>query len=540
MENGGRTKTPSAWQVDSSRSITSRRLREFSRDDNFEDLIARETGALNNEEIEDVAEDGSANEETSLLALCVRQDGNQPGRKRPTFSGWLRGVARSDSFKLVMGLIIVANTFCMAVQIDHPTMGIELFGVHFRVWFLLNSTFLTIFCLEIALRLWAEGCTGYFYSTDDWAWNLFDFLVVAFGVADQLLFRALPYLFRDEATAHAHQGEERHRASWAVMAARTLRIVRVLRVVRIFRAFRKLRMLVRGMLESVEVVFWIMVLCFLMIFICAILCTTLIGQSVGKYPPEERPDIDEWFGSVGKSMFTLFQCLTMDGWSGIYATVTSTQPGMTAFFFPFMFIGAFVIMSLLTGVMADHMNDVRRNEEEEETKERLSQIDTAIQAVKSSDVDGDGTLDRYEFEKLFDPGNSFAKDLKDTGVSISSKEAVELFDCFDVDWDGKVDYEELSHAIKHLQTGLGPLTLFRLGASIRAAERFMSWQLSQPNSEKRWKPCKVTDDSLHKIDRMDQRLVELEKMTDNLELECRKFMEKFDWQPSTGSVSEDD
>lgn len=37
---------------------------------------------------------------------------------------------------------------------------------------------------------------------------------------------------------------------------------------------------------------------------------------------------------------------------------------MQFFFFPYIFFGAFVILSLLTGVMADHMNEVRRNEEQ--------------------------------------------------------------------------------------------------------------------------------------------------------------------------------
>merc|ERR1719401_215774 len=129
----------------------------------------------------------------------------------------------------------------------------------------------------------------------------------------------------------------------------------------------------------------------LTIFLCAIVCTTIIGQEKHWEDKKEAAEVQEYWGTVPRSMFTLFQFLTMDDWAAQMDTVVK-HPNlyfMRPFFFLFIFFGASVLMSLLTGVMADHMNDVRRQEEEEERLEKLHQREHAIKAAKSADINGD-------------------------------------------------------------------------------------------------------------------------------------------------------
>merc|ERR1712151_854322 len=124
---------------------------------------------------------------------------------------------------------------------------------------------------------------------------------------------------------------------------------------------------------------------------------------------------------------------------------------MQLFFFPYVFFCAFVIMSLLTGVMADHMNDVRRNEEIEEHRQRVTAVEAAVEEVRRRDLNHDGYLDRREFEDLFDDRVSdFALDIQALGIQVGRNEAAELFDWFDADGNGYVDHEELRHGMKHL------------------------------------------------------------------------------------------
>jgi len=488
MRDKGSKGSLSAWDVDPGAAL---KARPYSMSDDFENFN-RQDSML----------------QTVGLLACMPDNSERTIRNSTDGGCCARAhnlivlLVKGDNFGLCMAGLILLNTSMMAVQIDNPDWQLDVFGQHESIWVFINLTFLFIFVTEIAFRIVAEGYVGFFTDPHDWSWNLFDFLVVAFGVV------AAQSLALDET-------------------------IGVLRVLRIFHAFRKLRILVRGMLESVEIVSWIGVLVLIVIFISSIVTTTVIGQNVSDFPPEDQADIEEFWGSIGKSMFTLFQFLTMDGWSGVYYQVTRTMPWMVLFFFPFIFFGAFVILSLLTGVMADHMNDVRRKEEEEERKERVMRLDTAVEAVRLNDINKDGALDMAEFTNLFDERTStFGADLKELGVSIKRGEAGELFDWFDVDGDSKVDYEELRHGVKHLYEGLTPLSLFRLSTSVRSAERFVcsNLDLGQTpwSTQDRQAPSRTSNRELIALDR---RLDGLEKRSLEFERQVRSFMEKFGWQP---------
>lgn len=440
----------------------------------------------------------------------------------------------------MMASIIVLNTGCMALQVDNPDVQVDIFGFRDDIWCPLNVTFLTIFVLEIAIRLRADGFVVFFATSPDWGWNLFDFVVVFLGAVDALAVRFVTPGPQDAAKNSVTNGHD-HATGNVVMAARIFRILRVLRVLRIFRAFKKLRMLARGLVEAIEVVSWIMVLVLVVLVIFAIVCTSLVGHSIDQFPEDEQDDIKMYWGSVARSMFTLFQFLTMDGWSEVYYEVQKRMPWMVCLFFPFVFFGAFVIMSLLTGVMADHMNDVRRTEEAEEHLKRVSKLETAVEAVEKCDINGDGTLDRLEFETLFDTSKSrFAKDLKIVGLQLRRDEASDLFDWFDVNGSNSVDHEELRNGIKNLFEGLTPLQLFKLGSSVRGAERFVHEHmhvLQKPWPHNHVSPSAKAENLLHLVD---ERLQNLEEETCQVEEQVQRMMENFLWKEGSEMFEQDD
>lgn len=123
-----------------------------------------------------------------------------------------------------------------------------------------------------------------------------------------------------------------------------------------------------------NIVFWISALMMMIILVMSIFCTTMIGQNAANWGPD-MPDIEDHWGKVGMSCLTLFQFLTLDDWSNITRQVvwpsTDQSPFMTllllTMFLSYVVFAAFVILSLLTGVMAEHMNTVRQQEEADET-----------------------------------------------------------------------------------------------------------------------------------------------------------------------------
>merc|ERR1712046_321112 len=136
---------------------------------------------------------------------------------------------------------------------------------------------------------------------------------------------------------------------------------RILRIVRVFHALPELMKLVQGFMDSLKLVMWIAVLMFLIILVMAIITTDFIGNRADAFDEADQKDIEANWGTVKKSMITLFQYLTLDGWSEMSRQVW-TNPAFgwiwQLFFDIYVLVMAFVMLSLLTGVIADNMTKV--------------------------------------------------------------------------------------------------------------------------------------------------------------------------------------
>lgn len=70
-----------------------------------------------------------------------------------------------------------------------------------------------------------------------------------------------------------------------------------------------------------------------------------------------------WFGSVGESMYTLFQIMTLESWSmGIVRPVMAEHPYAWIFFVPFIVITSFAVINLFIGVIVDAMQTQHEQE----------------------------------------------------------------------------------------------------------------------------------------------------------------------------------
>ena len=65
---------------------------------------------------------------------------------------------------------------------------------------------------------------------------------------------------------------------------------------------------------------------------------------------------DEWFGTLGRSLYSLFQIMTLESWSmGIVRPVMIEFPMAWAFFVPFIVITAFSVLNLFIGLLVNTM-----------------------------------------------------------------------------------------------------------------------------------------------------------------------------------------
>ncbi len=185
---------------------------------------------------------------------------------------------------------------------------------------------LIIFMVEIGLKIFAFGKDFF----RDW-WNIFDFFIVAIAL---VFSQATVFIFR---------------------------FVRILRIFRLMSTVPELRFTLEAVFKALPSIGYTMVLLFLMFYIFAVICTWLFGQ-----------DFPYLFSDLGRSMFSLFQVMTLEGWSTeIAQPVMEKYPFAWAIFILFIFMSTFVILNLLIAIIINavqQMHDQEQKEEEQEQK----------------------------------------------------------------------------------------------------------------------------------------------------------------------------
>jgi voltage-gated sodium channel len=184
---------------------------------------------------------------------------------------------------------------------------------------------LAIFVIEIGLKLYAHG-PRFFRS----GWNIFDFIIV--GIA--LVPASGPFAI--------------------------LRALRILRVLRLLTKIDRLRHIIESLLRSLPSIGWIVFLLGMVFYIFAVMGTQLFAASF----PEK-------FGTLGRTLYTLFQVMTLESWSeGISRPVMAVYPYAWLFFMSFVLITAFVVLNLFIGIIVSTMQEQHYADEAERQTEQ--------------------------------------------------------------------------------------------------------------------------------------------------------------------------
>lgn len=186
------------------------------------------------------------------------------------------------------------------------------FTQRFEEFFIVLDLIVTvIFCAEILLRYYAEKDKGFLKFLKD-PWNFFDSLIV---------FMSLMPLANSD----------------LVLVARTLRVFRVMRLISLI---PELRMLLNSFFHVLPKVGYLSLLMFIIFYIYATIGSTLYQ--------EINPD---FWGDVTISMLTLFQIMTLEGWTIIMYEVMEVYPLSWTYFISFIFFTAFAFLNMFIGVV---------------------------------------------------------------------------------------------------------------------------------------------------------------------------------------------
>lgn len=186
-----------------------------------------------------------------------------------------------------------------------------------------------IFTIEILIKLYVYGKE---FFTD--GWNNFDFILVAISWVP---------------------------TGGAFSSFRAFRVLRALRALRLVTNLQRLRIIVQAIIESIPNVGWASLLLLLIFYIFSIMGTTMFAA-----------DFPQFFGTIGKSMFSLFQIMTLESWSmGIARPVLEVYPAAWMYFVSFILTSSFIVMNVIVGVVVNAISELSENARKEREMEKI-------------------------------------------------------------------------------------------------------------------------------------------------------------------------
>ncbi|WP_170775539.1 ion transporter [Ruegeria lacuscaerulensis] len=236
-----------------------------------------------------------------------------------------KGETLRDAVREFVERRTVTNTILGVIIFNAITLGLSTSSsIQANIGHILSvfdQIVLGIFVTELLLKFYAYRMS--FFSN---AWNIFDLVVVTLGL--------LPN--RDGLSA--------------------LRGLRVIRAMRLLSVIPQMRSVVQALLDALPGMGAVIIMISIVFYVFAVMATLMYG-----------PDFPEWFGTLGRSLYTLFQVMTLESWSmGIVRPVMEVHPTAWIFFVPFIVITAFSVLNLFIGLLVNTMQSAVEDDAVEE------------------------------------------------------------------------------------------------------------------------------------------------------------------------------
>ena len=222
--------------------------------------------------------------------------------------------------KIIIGLILL----------NAVTLGLETNSVIMKEYgqqiSFLDNCILSIFVIEILIKL---GYRKLSFFKD--GWNIFDFIIIGIALAP---------------------------TTGSLSVLRTLRIFRAMRLLSVVPSMKKVT---QALLSAIPGILSVGSIILLIFYVSAVLATNFFGD-----------DFNTWFGNIGRSMFSLFQIMTLESWSmGIVRPVMELFPWAWTFFVPFILVTSFAVLNLFIGIIVDAMQSQNTEKERSATEAKL-------------------------------------------------------------------------------------------------------------------------------------------------------------------------
>ena len=247
-------------------------------------------------------------------------------------------VACSRRFEYFIIGIIIANGVILGLETSP-----ELTRRYGNLMHWGNQVALGIFIVEAAIKMLARYPRPHQYFKD--GWNIFDFMVIVFALVPAT-------------------------GQFAMIA----RLARLLRVVRLISAIQDLRLIVATLVRSIPSVMHVTILISIVVYIYAVMGYHLFHEH----------DPERW-GNLGVSLLTLFNIITLEGWTEIMYTAMERHPLAWIYFVSFVVVGTFVVINMFIAIIINNLDEAKRERLEDlESPPTSNQLLQEIRATQAA------------------------------------------------------------------------------------------------------------------------------------------------------------
>lgn len=340
---------------------------------------------------------------------------------------------KQQKFNMFMGGAILTNTVWIAIEIDFGPKEGTAFADRFG-WMAVNTLFLGVFLVEILVRMHWERA--------DWVkgmWNWFDTLVFLCGAFDVWVLTFI------EAKLDSMQ---------ALSALRLARLIRLVRMVKLVKNLHGLYVIVMAFVHALQSMMFLGGIMFFGMMIYAIFATLLIGRNSAFDEVVINGDsVEDRFGMVYRSMYSLFELMTLEGWEQVARPLVETQP------LTFVFIGSFILIftyGMLNMVVAtvvektlDQSAMMKNLSHKQDVISTMGQLVCMKKVFEHAKEPGIITLEEFQIAMASEAGEDIKKSFDNMGVPTHN--AAQLFAVLDLNCDGKLNVKELFEGIQAIR-----------------------------------------------------------------------------------------
>ncbi len=255
----------------------------------------------------------------------------------------LKNFIESRFINIFITLVILINAITLGLETSE-----ELVSKIGNMLIYVDKIALSIFVIELLIKLFVYRLS--FFKS---GWNVFDFIIVTIAL--------IP-------------------TSGPLSILRAFRIFRALRLLSMVPSMKKV---IQAMFYAIPGIASVGTIILLIFYISAVLVTNFFGNKfdVTNFFGNK---FEDWFGTIGDSMYSLFQIMTLESWSmGIVRPVMEEYPYAWAFFVPFILVTTFAVLNLFIGIIVDAMQHQTNEDENKSNQNSQLNLEKKVLSIEN-------------------------------------------------------------------------------------------------------------------------------------------------------------